>query len=271
MKTAILLSLASLALVPARAQVLRPEAVNGAVLGGVAGAVIGHNSGDLRHNGWKGAAIGAGAGLILGQIVGDANAAATDVRVPRGGGYVYRDRPEVYVGVRTGSGARYRSSGYGHRPIHHPRVYAGRDYPGYGYGWGPASYEYRSVPAYNYYPGYGEAYPYYSYPSGSAASAGLLLGSLAGGVIGHNSGDFRHNGWRGAAWGAGIGWLLGSVVDSQRRAPVYTQAPVVIEQAPAFQVAAPPAAPAQPQQVTIINNYYNAPTPMSSANGLFGR
>jgi hypothetical protein len=36
-------------------------------------------------------------------------------------------------------------------------------------------------------------------------------------------------------------------------------------------VAAPPAAPAQPQQVTIINNYYNAPTPMSSANGLFGR
>ena len=267
MKTAILLSLVSLAVVPVRAQLLRPEAVNGAVLGGVAGAVIGHNSGDLRHNGWKGAAIGAGAGMILGQVIGNANAAATDVRVPRSGGYVYRDRPEVYVGVRTGSGPRYRSSGYGYGPVHHPRIYSGRGYSGHG--WGPSVY--RSVPAYNYYPGYGDAYPYYSYPSGSAASTGLLLGSLAGGVIGHNSGDFRHNGWRGAAWGAGIGWLLGSVVDSQRRAQVYTQAPVVMEQAPAVQVAAPPAAPAQPQQVTIINNYYNAPTPMSSANGLFGR
>jgi hypothetical protein len=32
------------------------------------------------------------------------------------------------------------------------------------------------------------------------------------------------------------------------------------------------AAPAQQQPVTIINNYYNAPaTPMSAANGLFGR
>jgi hypothetical protein len=38
MKTAILLSLVSLAVVPVRAQLLRPEAVNGAVLGGVAGA-----------------------------------------------------------------------------------------------------------------------------------------------------------------------------------------------------------------------------------------
>ena len=142
MKTAILLSLVSLALVPARAQLLRPEAVNGAVLGGVAGAVIGHNSGDLRHNGWKGAAIGAGAGLVLGQMIGHANAAATDVRVPRGGGYVYRDRPEVYVGVRTSSGARYRSSGYGNGHGYHPRVYAGRGYSGYGYGWGPTSYQY---------------------------------------------------------------------------------------------------------------------------------
>lgn len=269
MKTAILLSLVSLALVPARAQLLRPEAVQGAVLGGVAGAIIGHNSGDLRHNGWKGAAIGAGAGLILGEMIGNANAAATRVDVPRGGGYVYRDRPEVYVGVRAGSGIRYRSSGYGHGHYGHPaRIYPGRGYSGYG--WGPAVY--RSYPAYSYYPGYGEAYPYYStYPAGSAASTGLLLGSLAGGVIGHNSGDFRHDGWRGAAWGAGIGWLLGSVVDARRRADAYSSAPVVVYPAQTVQAAAPPVAPAQPQQVTIINNYYNTPTPMSSANGLFGR
>ena len=39
-----------------------------------------------------------------------------------------------------------------------------------------------------------------------------------------------------------------------------------MQQAPAVQTQA------QPQQVTIINNYYNAPaTPMSSANSLFGR
>jgi len=268
MKTAILLSLVSLALVPARAQVLRPEAVRGAVLGGVAGAVIGHNSGDLRHNGWKGAAIGAGAGLILGEMIGNANAGATRVGGPRSGGYGYRDQPAVYVGVRAGSGAGYRSFGYGYGHGHPARVYPGRGYAGYG--WGPAVY--RSAPAYGYYPGYGDGYPYYStYPAGSAASTGLLLGSLAGGIIGHNSGDFRHNGWRGAAWGAGIGWLLGSVVDARRHADVYASAPIVVQPAPAVQVSAPSAAPAQPQQVTIINNYYNTPTPMTSANGLFGR
>jgi outer membrane lipoprotein SlyB len=44
----------------------RPNyALGGALLGGVAGAVIGHNSG--RH-GAEGAAIGAGAGLLLGGI-----------------------------------------------------------------------------------------------------------------------------------------------------------------------------------------------------------
>jgi len=275
MKTAIILSLAVMVCVPARAQLLRPEAVNGALLGGVAGAVIGHNSGDLRHNGWKGAAIGAGAGLILGEMIGNANAAATATGVPvaRNGGYVYRHRPEIYVGIGYDHGPRqrsYRSYGYGHGPIHRPRVYANQGHPGYG---GYAVY--RSAPAYGYYPGYGYGYPYYdgfgTYRAGGSASTGLLLGALAGGIIGHNSGDFRHNGWRGAAWGAGAGWLLGSVVDAHRRVNTYDTAPVVISPAPAVQVQAQPAAPAQPQQITIINNYYNSPSPMSGANGLFGR
>ena len=44
----------------------RPNyAGSGAVFGGLAGAVIGHNSG---HRGLEGAAIGAGAGLLLGSI-----------------------------------------------------------------------------------------------------------------------------------------------------------------------------------------------------------
>lgn len=279
MKNAIVLSLAMVALVPARAQLLRPEAVNGAVLGGIAGAVIGNNSGDLRHNAWKGAAIGAGAGLILGEMAGNARAAATATAVPapRDPGRVYRDRPDVYVGVGyergSGYGARYRGHGhgYGPAPLRDPWAYRRYGYSGYGYGWGPSVYA--RVPVYGYYPGYGDAYPYYGsyggYRSGGAASTGLLLGALAGGIIGHNSGDFRHNGWRGAAWGAGAGWLLGSVLDANRRVTDYERAPVVaapVEPAPA------PAAPASQQPpITIINNYYNAPSPMSSANGLFGR
>lgn len=258
--------------VPARAQILRPEAVNGAVWGGIAGAVIGHNSGDLRHNAWKGAAIGAGAGLILGEMVGNANAAvrATSVPLARSGGYFYRERPEIYVGVDYGRGSRY-----GSRPGHgrHPRAY--RNYGYYGHprpGW--SGYGYGSVPVYGYYPGYGAGYPYYDsygvYRPGGAASTGLLLGALAGGIIGHNSGDFRHNGWRGAAWGAGAGWLLGSIVDARRPVTVYEPAPVVVPQVQTVP-AASPALAAPPQPITIINNYYNSPSPMSAANGLFGR
>lgn len=261
------------AFVPARAQILRPEAVNGAVLGGIAGAVIGHNSGDLRHNAWKGAAIGAGAGLILGEMVGNANASAraTSVPVAHRGGYVYRDRPEVYVGIEYGRGSRYAGSRYGHG--RHPGAYRNYHYGHPGYGWN--AYGYGAVPVYGYYPGYGAGYPYYEsygvYRPASAASTGLLLGALAGGIIGHNSGDFRHNGWRGAAWGAGTGWLLGSIVDAHRPVTVYEPAPVVVPQSPAVQApaASAPAAPAQP--ITIINNYYNSPSPMSAANGLFGR
>jgi hypothetical protein len=133
------------------------------------------------------------------------------------------------------------------------------------------------VPAYGYYSGYGAGYPYYtdygysgSYGSGSAAGNGLVLGALAGGIIGHNSGDLRHSAWRGAAWGAGLGWLLGSVADANRRRVSYETAPVVVQQAPVSQVQAQPPAQAQ-QPVTIINNYYNTTTPMTSANGLFGR
>lgn len=250
MKTSLSLCLALLAVTSTRAQVFRPEAVNGALLGGIAGAVIGNNSGDLRHNAWKGAAIGAGAGLILGEAIGNANASARNTQVGGpAGGYAYRDGPAVSVGVGYGRGY------YGHGGYY-------RGYGGYGYR--------AAVPVYGYYDGYGAGYPYYTtgyYGSGSAAANGLWLGALAGGIIGHNSGDFRHNGWRGAAWGAGAGWLLGSLIDANRRV-VYEPAPPVY-QAPA--VPAQPAAQAAPQSVTIINNYYNASTPMSAANGLFGR
>lgn len=266
MKSTLSLGLALVALASAQAQIFRPEGVNGAVLGGLAGAVIGNNSGDLRHNAWKGAAIGAGAGLIVGEAVANANAAGrgSQVPVPRGGDYVYRRPPAVAVEVG------YSRGHHGHYYGHHGRAH------GRGYG-GPRYYGYTYVPSYGYYDGYGYGYPYYDnygyyragYGSGSAAANGLLLGALAGGIIGHNSGDFRHNGWRGAAWGAGTGWLLGSIVDANRRAVGSDAAPAVVPAASV--VPAQPAAQAQPQQVTIINNYYNTSTPMSAANGMFGR
>jgi hypothetical protein len=185
-------------------------------------------------------------------------------------------RGEPHLSAHRGDLHRHGGHHGGHWGSHHRhtvvRIGLGHGYYGspwgYGRGWGFYS-PYRHVPGYSYYPGYGDAYPYYGtygYGNGSYATNGLLLGALAGGIIGHNSGDFRHNGWRGAAWGAGLGWLLGTVADSNRRAAVYHSAPIISQP---VAVQAQPAA--QPQQVTIINNYYNSATPMSGANSLFGR
>jgi len=149
----------------------------------------------------------------------------------------------------------------------------------------PSYYVYRHAPVtyVGYAPGYYRDYGYYpTYDTGyyspaaaapSAAANGLVLGALAGGIIGHNSGEFRHNGWRGAAWGAGLGWLLGTIADANRR-PV-ASAPAAIPAAATMTASAPAAAPtntaAAPQQVTIINNYYGTAAPMAGANALFGR
>ena len=194
----------------------------------------------------------------------------------------------------------------------------------------------------------------------SEAVNGAILGGIAGGVIGHNSGDLRHNGWRGAAIGAATGMLIGQAIGDAndrrslgryghahggyvyRSAPslhigvgyghygrghwghrshyghhghfgshrghwahrghnwhlsyvpsfgyyrgygwgyphigysdysdyIYRTAhtPVVVQQPQVVQAPVQQTTPA-PQQVTIVNNYYNT-TPMSAANGLFGR
>ena len=144
-----------------------------------------------------------------------------------------------------------------------------------GYGWFAPGYARYPGYAYGYYPGYGPDYPYaYGvgvYAEPSAASTGLLLGALAGGIIGNNSGAFGHSGARGAAWGAGAGLLLGAVADARRARETYFRptAPTVVY-APAPAPSVTPALAPAPQQVTIINNYYGV-SPMSGANSLFGR
>ena len=206
MKTTIAFAFALLALAPAQAQIFRPESVSGVVLGGIAGAVIGHNSGSLNHNAWQGAAIGAGTGLLLGSIVGESRYqdtwAGTQGPVP--GAYVYRNTPYYY------------DDG----PVD---VYDRPDY----------------------------------------AATGTLLGGIAGAIIGNNS--HGHNAWRGAAIGAGAGYLFGSIAESNARQ----------REAAAAQIATASSAPtaAAPQNVTVINNYYgnSAPAPMAQANALFGR
>jgi hypothetical protein len=173
------------------------------------------------------------AAVLQGRTGGTVDAGNRDNRqhawIGTGGRYVYRRDPVIHTGFR---GPYYRGWGDG--------FYGSVDF----------------VPAYGYY-GYG-----------SGAANGLWLGALAGGILGNNSRSFHHDAWRGAAWGAGLGWLLGSIVDANRPAVAYQQPVSVGPEMPAA-VAAP--APA-PQQVTIINHYYgNSGTPMSAANSLFGR
>ena len=230
MKTTVALLALAAAIQTAHAQSLRPETATGALLGGIAGGVIGHNSG---HDSWKGAAIGTVVGGLLGSSVADS-----------------RDRYYSHQ-VPAPRSSHYRRYGYSH---------SHRYRPGYRYGYDRSSYDYS--PAYSTY----REPVYYSSGSGSRASAGLILGGIAGAIIGHNSGDLRNNAWRGAAIGAGSGWLLGSIADQRAR-----EHEVIYQSSSPAETA--PAAPAQtvPQTVIINNNYYGTPSPMASANSLFGR
>ncbi len=185
----------------------------------------------------------------------------------------HRHSGRGHASSSRGSDYIYRHNSH-HRGHDHARVYVSTPRHYHSHSQGYRSYGY--VPSFGYYGGYGYGYPYHGsygyYSSGSSATNGFLLGALAGGIIGHNSGDFRHNGWRGAAWGAGAGWLLGSVIDANRRPVVYSDpAPMIVQQPAVASQPQAQSAQAQPQQITIINNYYGGSTPMSGVNGMFGR
>lgn len=126
----------------------------------------------------------------------------------------------------------------------------------------PSYYVYRRAPAY-YYSDYADTN--YGYTRPNYAGSGLLLGGLAGGIIGHNN---HNQTGRGILIGAASGWLLGSIADQVARereaAAVQTAVvPTVTEPAAPQQDPAPPAAP------PVVNN--SPPSQMSSANSLFGR
>lgn len=85
-------SVVALAAVPAQAQLFRPSVVNGALLGGVAGAIIGNNSGHGGHTG-EGAAIGAVAGALLGAAIDNSRQPGYAVPVPAPAPVAYYPQP----------------------------------------------------------------------------------------------------------------------------------------------------------------------------------
>ena len=101
------------------------------------------------------------------------------------------------------------------------------------------------------------------------ALGGAVLGGVAGGIIGHNSGCHT-------AEGIAMGGIAEYQI-RQRERSYYSPHQVVIS-TPATVLTTTPVVtqtvqqPA-PQPVTVINNYYEFGTtsPMSSANALFGR
>jgi uncharacterized protein YcfJ len=103
MKKLALILLSGAALMPAQAQLLRPESVSGALWGGLIGGIVG---GDRCHGfSGEGAAIGAGVGLIAGTLAGQAR---RDYYYDSPG-YGYSVAPSVSFGYGYGG---YGSSAY---------------------------------------------------------------------------------------------------------------------------------------------------------------
>ena len=160
------------------------------------------------------------------------------------------------------------SHGRSHRSINYSFGYYGPAYS-HSYGYYPASYGYYYRP-YVYQPS-----PVYVYDGGDYDTAdtrpnylgnGLALGAIAGAILGNNSGSLGHSAWRGAAYGAGAGLLIGAIADhNARRREAATSVPSVSAASAPSPV---PAAVAQPRLITAPA----APaSSMGDANRMFGR
>lgn len=260
MKTFLALIVSALAVAPLRAELFGPGAANGTAVGAIAGAIIGNNS--HGHNAWRGAAIGAGAGYVLGSL---SDAADRDGR----GGARVSVRAGYGYGYGHGGGFRHHHGGY----PWHDRSYVSFGYYDSPYAYSTYPYSYYETPVvYSTAPAYAPP-AYYVASRPSYAASGTILGGIAGAIIGHNSGDLHHNGWKGAAIGAGAGLILGSIIDNAERSSRPVESiPVYDNTARVTETQSAPAAQTQQAPVTIINNYYNtSPSAMTSANSLYGR
>ena len=93
------LAVALFAMVPARAQIFGSNAAGGAVLGGIAGGIIGYNN---HNQTGRGIAIGAASGLLLGSIADQAQYNSYQAtQVPAPNYYVYR-QPAYYSSYSSG-------------------------------------------------------------------------------------------------------------------------------------------------------------------------
>jgi uncharacterized protein YcfJ len=99
MKKVVVILLSLAALVPARAQWLHPEAVEGALLGTFIGGIAGGNR--CHEFSGEGAAIGAGIGLIAGSLIGESRR----YDYYETSGYVYTTSPSVNVSFGYGYGS----------------------------------------------------------------------------------------------------------------------------------------------------------------------
>ena len=145
----------------------------------------------------------------------------------------------------------------------------------YRYGW---PYRSGTVISYRYgYPGYSfgvydDVYVSSAYPArANYATNGLLWGALAGAVIGNNSGDLGHNAWRGAAYGALGGYVLGAIADRRAEARAAESVAAVSTETGSSVVTPTPAPPVSVPSTPAVTEPSRRSSSMADANRLFGR
>ena len=168
----------------------------------------------------------------------------------------------------AGHGRSYENYGRSHRSISYSLGYYGPAYS-LSYGYYPASYGYYYRP-YLYRPE-----PVYVYDGGYYDTAdtrpnylgnGLALGAIAGAILGNNSGSLGQSAWRGAAYGASAGLLIGAIADNNaRRREATTSVPSAPITSP------PPPVPAAVAQPRVITAPATPASSMGDANRMFGR